>query len=780
MTLRRPPAILPVTLSVSLLVVLSLLALGCKRQTAAKAKSPAPAAAKEPVVGPFPDAPVFLISVDTLRSDHLPVYGYHKVETPAISALAQSGIVFEHAYSQVPLTFPSHTSILTGQLPIHHGIRDNQGYSLDVTAHPFLPLLLHAHGYTTGGAVSAYVLRAATGLAKGFDFYDSNLKPREGESLGTVQRKGTETEKVALDWIDKHYQKPLFFFLHLYEPHAPYDPPEPFASRFASPYDGEIATADAIIGDFFKHLKQLGLYDRSIIIFLSDHGEGLGEHGEQEHGMFLYRDTLQVPLILKLPGGDLGGTRVAAPAELVDVFPTVCQLLGMKDPSGIDGHSLFTLMAPSPPQHLLYAETYYPQIHYGWSHLTSMIRGHYQLIFGPMPQLFDLATDPGELHDVSHQDRKVAVQLHQALEKFQENWAPPKPANAETAHKLEALGYLGGVAQTSGPLPDPRTKLKVIADVDKAFADLNEQKYGEALPLLEKLVKEDPQMVDVWSFLAAAQHRLGRDKEALATYRKALTMTHGSPQLLLATATLLYQMGRLDEAERHAELSLSSDPQGAYDLMVRIALKRGDEAQAMKLMRAAVDKGVATELVRQQLAKRLDEAGHPEQAIALLRPVEEDGAPPTLNTLAMALSDAGKNEEAMKLLGRSLAQDERMAQTQEYLGIVSLRLDKADEARGYLERAVKLDPKLANAWNTLGVALFRTGGAEPALAAWQRAVRLDPTLYDALFNMGLVAASTGHMDQARKALRQFVATAPKDQFGPDIAKAKEALTHLGG
>jgi len=389
---QRRPAFL-ITL---LLVVFAVWVSGCERGTKTRgAKAEARQASNMLEVGPFPDAPVFLISIDTMRSDHLPVYGYDKVKTPAFSALADQGIVFEHAYSQVPLTFPSHTSILTGQLPIHHGVRDNQGYSLDVHAHPFLPLLLKAHGYVTGGAVSAYVLRGATGLAKGFDFYDSNLKPRMGDNLATVQRKGTETEQVALNWIDQHHQKPLFFFLHLYEPHAPYAPPEPFKSRFSLPYDGEIATADSIVGDYLRHLKDLGLYDRSIIILLSDHGEGLGEHGENQHGMFLYRDTLQVPLIIKLPGEQLAKRRVKAPAELVDVFPTVCQLLGIKPPKELDGHSLFTLMVPDPPERALYAETYYPRIHCGWSQLTSLIKGHYQLIYGPTPQVFDLAADPG-------------------------------------------------------------------------------------------------------------------------------------------------------------------------------------------------------------------------------------------------------------------------------------------------------------------------------------------------------------------------------------------------
>ena len=298
-----------------ILVALALALCGCRRGGAARAVA-------------FPKAPVVLISVDTLRSDHLPDYGYKDVVTPAISALRKDAILFERAYSNVPLTLPAHTSIFTGLSPTVHGVHDNLGYRLD-PRQPTLAELLKASGYATGGAVSAIVLSGGSGISRGFDFYEDSLEPTElHEALSRVQRPGGESEALLLRWIDASASGPFFAFLHLYEPHTPYEPKEPFKSRFASPYDGEIATADAIVGHFLAQLRSKGLYDKSLIVFLSDHGESLGEHGEDEHGVFLYRATLQVPLLVKLPsaGGrrpEFAGSSVSTPVQLTDVFTTI-------------------------------------------------------------------------------------------------------------------------------------------------------------------------------------------------------------------------------------------------------------------------------------------------------------------------------------------------------------------------------------------------------------------------------------------------------------------------
>ena len=301
---------------------------GC-RQAAREVRAPA-------------GTPIVLISIDTLRSDHLPAYGYASVATPAIDALRRDGILFERAYAHTPLTLPSHASLLTGLLPGEHGVRDNVGYTLDQKRVesgeiPHLPRLLAARGYVSGAAVSAFVLQAKAGLAAGFDLYEDSIEMRTGTGLGGLQRAGTETLRTALPWLREKAGKPIFFLFHIYEPHTPYDPPAPFRDRYASRYDGEIAAADAVVGELVAELERLGLYERAIVVLLSDHGEGLGDHGEEEHGLLLYREAIQVPLLLKLPGSRFAGRAVAAPVGLIDVAPTLAALVGIEAPAAWPG-----------------------------------------------------------------------------------------------------------------------------------------------------------------------------------------------------------------------------------------------------------------------------------------------------------------------------------------------------------------------------------------------------------------------------------------------------------
>src|SRR3954447_16865061 len=268
--------------------------------------------------------PVIVISIDTLRADHVSPRA-----TPHIDALGRDAMVFRNAWSHSPLTLPSHLSIFTGLLPPEHGVRDNAGYRFDAAAHPTLAVALRQNGYRTGAAVSAYVLRGATGAASGFDDYEDAIGIVDGAPVGALQRSGDVTESIAERWIAAQGEKPFFFFLHLYEPHTPYTPT----------YDADVAHADRIVGKFLDFLRRGGLYDRALIVLLSDHGEGLMDHGEQEHGVFVYREALQVPLIIKLPHGERRG-KIDIPVQLVDVLPTILEAAGINAPAGLRGTSL--------------------------------------------------------------------------------------------------------------------------------------------------------------------------------------------------------------------------------------------------------------------------------------------------------------------------------------------------------------------------------------------------------------------------------------------------------
>jgi choline-sulfatase len=741
----------------------------------------------------WPNAPIILISIDTLRSDHLSAYGYKGVATPAIDALRKDAILFEKAYSHYPLTLPSHTSLLSGLLPTHTGVRDNAGYTFDAAHHPYLPQLLKKAGYETGAAVSAFILRRATGLASGFDLYDDDISGGSGTDAtdaDIAQRPGDVTARKALDWVKGRGGKPFFLFLHLYEPHSPYEPPEPFASRYKStPYDGEIATADSIVGTVLAALKEQGIYDRAVIVLLSDHGEGLGEHGEEQHGFFLYRETLQVPLLVKLPGGARAGTSVSSPAQLVDVVPTLLAVTGIEQPAGLDGQSLLSLPVsekpetPGSPARRIYAETFFPRLHYGWSELASLMKGKLHYIHGPAPELFDLAADPGEKRNVLEAERRAYAGLKQALDGYDRTLAAPSQEDAETARKLAALGYAGNAHLSgSGPLPDPRTKRGVLLDLQKAKHLAAAGHDAEAAAVLRGVVRQEPGMVDAWAFLATCLARQEPPDPAatLAAYQKAFELSGGSPEIALSVAGELFKLGRLDEAKAHAEMAVASnsDPAGAYEVLASIALTRKDADTALAMMQRA---GRATEAFRRDLGRLLVEGGRTQEALQVLAPLNgKTSEPATLNATALALSDAGRQPEAAALLEKVLAADPKNVRAHELLGMVDLRLQKPQEARTHLEQALALNRRLPSAWNTLGVALYGLEGPEAALKAWQQAVALDGTQYEALLNIGLVSAQTGHRDQARQALRRFVATAPPQHFAPDLQKARQILTEIGG
>ena len=712
--------------------------------------------------------PIILISIDTLRSDRLPVYGYGQVQTPAIDAFAKDSILFERAYSHYPLTLPSHVSILTGELPTVHKVRDNAGYPFESAKHPYLPRLLKQAGYETGAAVSTFVLRPETGLAEGFDAYDGNVVPKLGETLDHVQRTGKETLQAALPWIRERAGKPFFYFFHIYEPHAPYEPS----------YEADVAAADAVIGDFVAELKRLGIYDKATIVLLSDHGEGLGDHGEKQHGIFLYRETLQVPLLVKLPGGERGGERVSAPAQLVDVAPTLLSLGGAEVPDGLPGSSLLEL--PEAPRQI-YAESFYSRIHYGWSELASLIEDRFHYIEAPEAELYDLVSDPKETRNVLAAERRTYSTLRQAMKEYDRRLAAPSEVDAETAAKLAALGYIGGsMAEREGPLPDPKSQRHVIEDLEEAFRAAGEDRHADAVVIFERLLRENPNMQDVWSFHARSLQKLGRNDEAAAAYDKSLELAGGAPQLALGIATKLFEMGRLEDARERAELALKHSPKEAYDLLSRIALAADDTEGALALMRRALDEDKASEGLRRQMALTLSGRGQPAEAVAVLQPVAETAESPTLVALAIAQSDAGRHAEAMATLQRALQKDPKNAHAHETLGMVALRLRNPREAREHLRRALELNDKLPIAWNTLGVALYQLEGPAAAVGAWKRSVELDPKQYDALYNLGLVTAQQGNRAEARQALRQFVETAPPQRFAADIQKAQVILRELGG
>jgi arylsulfatase A-like enzyme/Flp pilus assembly protein TadD len=669
--------------------------------------------------------PVVLISIDTLRADHLPAYGYKGVETPAIDGLRKDGILFEKAYSPTPLTFPAHSSLLTGLLPGVHGVRDNVGYRLDPQRIakrdlPFLPQILKGRGYATGGAVSAYVLQGKSGLDTGFDFYEDGIEFRTHTGLGGLQRPGSETLRLSQSWLRSVKDRPFFFFFHVYEPHTPYAPPEPFASRYASKYDGEVAAADRIVGDLLSGLEGLEVYDRALIVLLSDHGEGLGDHGEDEHGVLLYDEAIHVPLLVKLPEGQLSGSTVSKPAQLTDVMPTVLSLLGLPVPEALKGTSLLDLAEA--PARRIYSETFYPRLHFGWSELASLIDGRHHYIEGPDPELYDLASDPGEKSNLLGRERRVYAAMRKELEGYDRRLAAPSAVDEEAKQAMIALGYIGSAGgDLSGPLPDPKSRIGSLVDLKAAFQHSARNEHAEAAAAYRRVLAVNPQMVDAWEFLGHSLKHLGRSEEALAAYREGLRVSSGSPTLAVAAASLYFDLGRLDEAAAHARMAAPTHPSFAHGLLAQIALRKKDLDEAEKEARLAMD----------------------EKSLRL----------GPMITLAEVLHARRRFEEALELTARA--------------------------ADVYAQREAK-DPDLVQGLSLIrGKILADLGDTPGAEAAFLQEIRLFPADVRAYSNLAILYALSGRPGRVGPTLRQMVEASDTPGAYAEAVKTLRALNDPG-
>ena len=580
-------------------------------------------------------------------------------------------MLFANAYSHCPLTLPSHVSLLTGLLPPAHGVRNNLGYRLDAASHPTLPTLLKQAGYATGAAVSAWVLRPETGLGAGFDSYRDVPGGTDGRgSVAEVQRAGRETVALALEFVAAHRAEPFFLFVHLYEPHAPYAPPSPQRERWGATYEGEIAAADAALGDLVTGLKRAAVYDDALVVLASDHGEGLGEHGEDEHGILLYREVLHVPLLVKRPRAAGAGSSIERAVGLVDVLPTLTEAVGIATPSGLAGRSLF---AANPAPAAVYSETYYPRIHLGWSELHSLVDERYHLIDGPRPELFDLRRDPAEKEDLGRTSATVVAAMTRELGVRRGDFRAPDAVSAAEREKLQALGYLAGgsadaVGARADSRPNPRDHLRARQEMSKAVALAAQGNDAGAVLALRSLLAHEPGFFDAQWELGRVLARSGRLDDAARAYRDAMRLSPMlAPSVAAALAEISLARGDLDEAARAAALASASDDFGrAAVVAAEVDLRRGRFAEAQ---------GRA-----QKAAERLRAQGSP--PVAGLAFVRGD-----------ALARLGRHAEAEVALREEIGHFPGYARAYASLALVVALQGRADESPGILEAMQRARPR---------------------------------------------------------------------------------------
>ncbi len=651
----------------------------------------------------FPDAPVILISIDTLRADRLPLYGYTKIQTPFLDRFAKDAWLFENAYSPCPMTLPAHTTMLTGTLPPEHGVRNNIGFVFDGEAHMSLPRLLRQRGYATGAAVSSYVLRFETGLGALFDFYEDSFGTTPGVQPVNYQRSGDKTAAFAEAWVGEHAGKPFFFLFHIYEPHVPYDPPEPFRSQYGATYDGEVATSDAIVGAFLDTLKKLGVYDRAIVIVTSDHGEGLGEHGEQQHSIFLYREAIRVPLLVKLPANSGAGSRVAAPVQLSDIFPTVTSALGLPAPKEVSGTSLFSAGAKGAAGRVIYGETLFPRLQLGWSDLHSALDARYHYIHGPRPELYDTVVDPREEHDLAKSDPATVSRLARELYRFPRGSEKPASVDQETRRRLSSLGYLGTLRDSGqgADLPNPADNLPALRRMEEAWRLGAEGRVPQAIEVLRASVRENPGMFDAWVKLGELLSEAGLDEEAAAAYRQALDRSPVFlPDISVALGFVELRRQRFDEAERLARSSLATVPSKARELLAGIALARGD------LSAAESEAGAAA--------------------------VSRNPQPSAILVMAEVKLRAGKPAEALRAVenAQAAAREKRLGAIYnlEFLrGDALARMDRLEDAEVAFRAEIAAFPAHAQPYASLAVIRFMKGDRPGLESQLNEMVRANPS-----------------------------------------------------
>jgi len=781
----RGPRRLPTTwLAVALAVALCLVAVLVSRTPATKpGASPAPAAPRAaalpggvrtpeyaPVRGPrLARANVVVITVDTLRRDHLAPYGA-SFETPAASRLAREGVVFERAVSQVPLTLPSHASLFTGLYPPRHGVHDNGGFVLGKEA-TTLAERFQASGYRTAAFVSSYILHSRWGIAQGHETYDDAFEYEglESRNLADVERPARPVVDGALEWLraPRRGERPFYLWVHLYDPHEPYAPPEEYRRRAPTAYAGEVMYADAQIGRLLEALDALGLRRRTVLVYHSDHGESLGDHGESTHGIFLYGATLDVPLILAPPPGAalgspalaLAGRRASGLARLVDLTPTLLDLVGLPVPEGLDGASLLPMLAheaasaasPGPTAEaeaqealagpVSYAETYYPRFHYSWSELFAVETGRWKYVRAPRPELYDLRADPKELRDVSGEHPRVAATLAAHLEAagLVKKGEEPKPAkiDPEALERLQALGYVGGAEgaapRRTGPPPDPKDKLPLLQELLQGQALRDAGRLDEAVRKLEELVQKDPDNPAVHLALSSVHFRRHDAGNAIAAGRRAVQLNPESAVAVLDLAFAHQAADRVDEATAGFERVLELDPENLKALvnLAEIRWKRGEREKALDLYQRAA--AVAPRFALVQVNR---------------------------GSLALELNRLDVAEEALR---KAAALGGTPPPNQHFnLGVIAEQRGRPAVAVREYRTEVTAHPDGFKAWVNLGLLERQAGRVGAALAAFEKAASARPDEVAGPYLMAETLAGLGRRPEAQRWAEEALRRGPND------------------
>ncbi|HUU35919.1 MAG TPA: sulfatase-like hydrolase/transferase, partial [Vicinamibacterales bacterium] len=654
-------------------------------------------------------ANVLIVTLDTLRADRVGVYGYAAARTPVLDGLAAKGARFTSATTTTPLTLSAHTSLFTGMWPTAHGIRDNTGFYVD-GALTTLAEQLKGQGYRTGGFVGAFVLDARWGIAQGFDHYfdDFDLTEDVGPGLDAIQRRGAVVVDAATAWLTEPATTPFFAWVHLYDPHTPYDAPAEYAAKFPATrdgaYDAEVAYTDTQLGRLLSALDAGGRLENTIVVVMADHGEQLGEHREQSHGFFIYDAAVQVPLIVVAPG--VAPRVVPDQVRVIDVMPTVLDLAGVAIPAAVQGTSLRPALEGERQSLLAFSESWYPRFHYGWSELRAVRDGRYKFIQAPRRELYDVNADPHELNNLAASDPARADALERSLRALvaQTSRADaatgPQPVDAAAEQRLRALGYVGGASAKNleeRPRRDPKDAIELYNLLQLAGSDSEAGRYDEAAAKVQQALAVDPDIIEAYSRLGNIYTKADKHAEAAAAYRQALTL---DPEHLLSTYNLALSyraLGKIDEAIVGFERTQQLDPRSgrANFQLGDIYMQRGEPAKALEVLQ----NGLTLEVDRAPFLVKLAEA--------------------------------------------------------------HLELKQIDQAEAALNEAIRLRPDVPRGQYNLALILEQRGRGDQARAAYEVEATRNPKNYGAQFNLAKLLQQQGRLADATARYRAAVEARPE-------------------
>ncbi|MFC2168142.1 sulfatase-like hydrolase/transferase [Acidobacteriota bacterium] len=646
---------------------------------------------------------VLLITIDTLRADKLSSYNDLHDLTPNIDSLADSGVLFSRAFSNTSTTLPSHTNILLGTSPLYHGVHDNLNFKV---RDEYLTLAEHlkANGYETSAYVGAYPLEARFGLDQGFDIYNADFPHDYRSDLSSLERLAEEVVDQACEGI-KTAKSPWFVWIHCYDPHLPYDPPEPFKTRFsANPYDGEVAYVDFVMGKLLKCLEDENIFEETMIVFTGDHGESLGQHGELSHGFFAYNSSIWVPFIMKIPG--LSPNKIEQNVSHLDIFPTICDVAGISKPSFLQGDSLLPVMERKKlSDRTIYFESMNPFYSHGWAPLMGFIQNNDKFIESPIPELYDLEKDFDELTNLAGQQKldNFRKQLEEIILDFSSAGSAGAKENpdAETVEKLKSLGYISSSSGSENTSFGPDDDIKTL------------------LP------------IHTQNYKAIGLHEEGRTEEAKEIFRNLLKDNHNIGMTYVYYSSVLSDEGKIEESLNILNEGLSHFPD-MYEIYKQYIIALGT-------------------------AKKFDEI----TAVFNEKIHREISVDPEIwNHVGFAYGTQENWESAIAAFKRAVSLDPRYAEALFNLGEASLSLaiknrdqNLVDKAAESFKTAIDVDPEYANPYFSLGKIYSQSDNLDGAIYCWEKAVEIEPNFDQAIFYLGEAYLAKGEKD---KALEKFL------------------------